>query len=936
MEQFKQNWHNLSIEATFWQLKTTRKGISDEEAKQRLKKFGFNKLPEEKRLTGIRIFLNQFKSPLIYILVIAGFITLILNHWTDSMVIFAAVFLNAGVGFFQENKASKIFDKLKTLIREKALVIREGHKKEINQVYLVPGDIIVLYPGDKVPADARIVEAFDLKVNEAVLTGEWLASEKSRKALPEKTPLADRENIVYMGTIVEDGKAEVVVVSTGTNTEIGEIAISIREAKEGRTPYQKKLAHFSKIIAFVIGFICLGIFIGGTLTGKDIVEMLITAIAVAVAAIPEGLPVAMTVILALGMERISKKKGLVRKLIATETLGSTQIICTDKTGTLTEAKMQIAGVFTGTKELLSNGRRYSENINKNGIESHILALKIAALCNEAFVENPKETMEDWIIRGRPTEKALLLAAIQAGIIKEEIENEYPRIDDLSFDPVYKYSASVHRLDANQEVIYILGAPEIILNNSKYLECDGTEELLSPKKVEELTKKYEDLDRKGLRVLAAGYKKINKDILTSRIKKALDSKQSISKTEKENIYAREFKDMVFVGFIALKDPLRKDVKEAIRICKKAGMKPIIITGDHRLTAKAIAEELGFQIKEKNIIEGKELDAMSDEDFKKRLDNFEIYARVEPKQKLRIVSAWQEKGKVVAMTGDGVNDAPALKQADIGVALGSGTDVAKEASDLIILTDDFSIIVAAVEEGRAIMDNIRKVIVYLFSDAFTEIIIIGLSVFAKLPLPLLPAQILWVNLVEDSLPAVSLAFESKEKDVMDRKPEDLRASLLTREMRILIFVIGIITDLMLLGLFIWLLKRNLPLAEIRTIMFAALGIDSVFYIFSCKNLHKNIWNINIFSNLFLIGSWFLAIFMLLIGVYVPAFQKLLRTIPLNFSDWLLVLALGVINLVLIEFTKWIFTLHHSRRKSFKIDSAKAKPTSSSRVNKYSDSK
>ena len=901
----RQNWHNLSIEAIFGQLKTTRKGISDEEAKQRLHKFGFNNLPEGKRLTRTKIFLHQFKSPLIYILVIAGFITLILNHWTDSIVIFAAVFLNAGVGFFQENKASKIFDKLKTLIKDKALVIRGGHKKEINQIHLVPGDIIVLYPGDKVPADARIVEDFDLKVNEAALTGEWLASEKSRKVLPEKTPVAERENMVYMGTIIEDGKAEAVVVSTGVNTEIGEIAVSIREAEEGKTPYQKKLAHFSKIIAFVIGFICVGIFIGGALTKKDILEMLITSIAVAVAAIPEGLPIAMTVILALGMERISKKKGLVRKLIATETLGSTQIICTDKTGTLTEAKMQIAGVFTGTKELLSNGKKYAENINKNGIESHILVLKIAALCNEAFVENPKETMENWIIRGRATEKALLLAAIQAGIVREEIEKEYPRVDDLPFDPVYKYSASVHRLDENQEVMYVLGAPEIILSNAEYLECDGKYEPLSPKKIEELTKKYENLDRKGLRVLAAGYKKINKGILASRVKNVLDSKQSISKTEKENIYTREFKDMVFVGFIALHDPLRKDVKEAIRLCRRAGMRPIIITGDHRLTAKAVAEELGLPAKEKNIIEGKELDAMSDEDFKKKLENFEIYARVEPRQKLRIVSAWQEKGRVVAMTGDGVNDAPALKQADIGVALGSGTDVAKEASDLVLLTDNFSIIVAAVEEGRAIIDNIRKVITYLFADAFTEIILIGVSVIAKLPLPLFPAQILWVNLVEDSLPAVSLAFESKEKDVMDRKPEDLKTSLFTKKMKIIIFIIGFITDFMLLGLFLWLLKRGLPIAEIRTVMFVALGIDSVFYLFSCKNLHKNIWNINIFSNSFLIMGWFFAIGMLVVGVYVPVFQKLLRTVSLNFSDWILVLFIGLINLVLIEFTKWLFT-------------------------------
>jgi len=901
----KQNWHSLSLEMVFKKARANKNGLSEKEAKQRLKKFGFNKLPEEKRLTGVKIFLDQFKSPLIYILVIAGFATLILQDWTDSVVIFAAVFLNAGVGFFQENKASKIFDKLRKLIKEKTIVIRDGHEKEINQARLVRGDIIVLRPGDKVPADARLVEVSNLQVNEAALTGEWLASEKFSKTLPENTLLADRNNMVYMGTVIEDGKAKAVVVSTGAKTEIGKIAISIREVGEEKTPYQKKLAHFSKIIAAVISFICVGIFIGGALTGKDILEMFVTAIAVAVAAIPEGLPVAMTVILALGMERISKKKGLVRKLIATETLGSTQIICTDKTGTLTQAKMQVAGVFTGTKELLSDGKKYSEKIDKNGIESHILALKIAILCNEAFIENPDEIMEKWIIRGRPTEKALFVAGIQAGLNREEIEKDQPKIDEMPFDPVYKYSANTHQLNKNQDIIYVLGAPEIILEHSKYLEHDGKSQLITSKKLKELTKKYEDLDRKGLRVLAAGYKKTRKGLLSSQIIKTLDSKESVSKLEKEKIYEEKFKSMVFVGFIALKDPLREDVKEAMRVCRKAGMKPIIITGDHRLTAKAIAQELGFPAKDKNIIDGRRLEEMSDEKFKKKLMDFEIYARVEPKQKLRIIQAWQEKGKVVAMTGDGVNDAPALKQADIGVALGSGTDVAKEASDLVLLTDNFSIIVAAIEEGRAIIDNIRKVVTFLFADAFTEIILIGISVIAKLPLPILPAQILWVNLVEDSLPAVSLAFESKEKDVMNRKPEDPRASLLTKEMKALIFAIGLVTDLILFGLFLWLLGKALPIAEIRTIIFAALTIDSIFYVFSCKNLHKNIWQIKIFSNVFLLGSWIFAVVMLIVGIYVPIFQKLLKTIPLNLFDWILVLCIGVMNLFFIELTKFFFT-------------------------------
>ena len=887
-EREKPNWHSvLSIEAVFRRAGVHKNGLPEEEAKQRLRKFGLNKLPEEKRLTGVKIFLDQFKSPLIYILVFAGLVTLILQDWTDSVVIFAAVFLNAGIGFFQENKASKIFDKLKKLVRERTIVIRDGHEKEINQTHIVPGDIIVLRPGDKVPADARLIEAFNLKINESALTGEWLASEKSLAVLPKKTPLADRDNMVYMGTVVEDGKGQAVVVSTGADTEIGEIALSIRELEEEKTPYQKKIARFSKIIAIIVGIICVGIFVGGASTGKDILEMFITAIAVAVAAIPEGLPVAMTVILALGMERISKKKGLVRKLIATETLGSTQIICTDKTGTLTEARMTVAGVFTRSKST-----------------SQILALKIATLCNDAFIENPEEIMEKWIVRGTPTEKALLLAGVRAGLNKEELEKDHPKIDELPFDPVYKYSARVHQLNKNQDIIYILGAPEIVLENSKHLEYNGKEGLLSSKELKKLTKRFEDLDRKGLRVLAVGYKKIRRGSLISKIKKALDSKKSISKLEKEKIYEEKFKNMVFVGFIALRDPLRKDVKEAIKICRRAGMRPIIITGDHRLTAKAIAEELGLSVKEKNIIEGKELEEMNEEKFKEKLEDFEIYARVEPKQKLRIIQAWQKKGRVVAMTGDGVNDAPALKQADIGLALGSGTDVAKEASDLILLTDSFSIIVAAVEEGRAIIDNLRKVITYLFSFSFTEIILVGVSVIGGFPLPILPAQILWINLVEDSLPAVALAFEKKEEDVMEHKPEHPKSPLLNREMKTIIFAIGIFTDLMLLGLFFWLIRGDLPLAEIRTIIFACLSIGSIFFIFPCRSLRKNIWQINPFSNPMIIIAWFFSITMLILAIYVPLFQKLLKTVPLNLFDWLLFIGLGIINLALIELTKFFF--------------------------------
>jgi Ca2+-transporting ATPase len=882
-------WHSFSIEKNFQELRTSSKGLSQTEAEKRLKRFGLNKLPEEKPFSRIKIFLGQLKSPLIYILLIAGIITLFLADYTDTIVIFGAVLLNTIIGYLQENKASQALRKLKKVLRIKAIVWRDGKEREIKQEKLVPGDIILLRVGNKAPADARIIEARDLKINESVLTGEWLAAAKKTEVLPATTPLADRDNMVYMGTVIETGWGQAIVTETSVRTAIGQVAQIVRETKEEKTPYQKKLSRFSKIIGLIIILACLGIFIKGMLTGIEFVEMFIIAIAIAVAAIPEGLPVAVTVILALGMQRILKRKGLIRKLISTETLGSTSIILTDKTGTLTEAKMKVAGIYTGTKELLSDGHKYSEKIDKNSQASHILALKIAVLCNESFIENPQEPMDKWIVRGNPTEKALLLAGIQAGLSKTELEKEQPKIDQFLFDPTYKYAVSLHKLNLENNILYVVGSPEKILSLSSYLDNDGQKEDLLLADLKKLKNKYEDLTRRGLRVIAVAYQKTKS--------------QKIGLLEEE-----KNKKMVFVGFMALHDPIRKETKETIQLCRQAGMKPIIVTGDHRLTARAVAAKLGFQVKRRNILEGKDLTKMSDEEFEKKLKDIQIYARVEPAQKLRIVQAWQKRGGVVAMTGDGINDAPALKQADIGVALGSGTDVAKEVSDLVLLTDNFSIIVAAVEEGRAIIDNIRKVVTYLLCGSFAEVILIGVSLFLGWPLPVLAAQILWVNLIENGPLGISLAFEPKEKDVMKQKPQGQRIPLLTKEMKVLIFIIGLVTNILLLGLFFWLFKYSgYQISHIRSIIFAGLTIDSIFYIFSCKSLRRNLWQINPFSNKFLISTWVFGILMLLAALYLPVLQTLLKTAPLNLFDWTLILGIGILNVVLIEATKWWFIKH-----------------------------
>ncbi|HOK35544.1 MAG TPA: HAD-IC family P-type ATPase [Candidatus Pacearchaeota archaeon] len=863
-------WHSLSPEEVIKKLKTnSQKGLSEKEAKKRQQEFGKNKLPEEKTLSSFKIFLEQFKSPLIYILLISGIITLFLKEYTDSIVIFAAVILNAIVGFIQENKASEALRKLKKVLSIKSLVLRDGRKEEILADNLVPGDIILLKAGDKVPADGRLIEIHDLKINEAALTGEWLPATKKIDLLPENTPLADRDNMVYMGTVVEDGRGKAVVTEIGEKTEIGKISALVKETKEEKTPYQKKLANFSKIIGIIIGVICVGIFVEGMLTGGEFVEMFTTAVAVAVAGIPEGLPVAMTLILATGMQRIFQKKGLVRRLASAETLGSTSIICSDKTGTLTEAKMQVAEFYPQNKEKL--------------------AFKIAILSSEAFVENPEEPPEKWKIRGLPTERALVIAAAKKGIFQNQVSKDEEEIDEIPFGSEYKYSASLRKVVDDDYVLYVKGAPEVLLEKSRYFEGENGKELLTKEKIEEFQKKQKGLTSKGYRLLAVAYKNLKEAPL--------------------GLKHQDINGLTLVGIFSLEDPIREDAKEAIQACYQAGMRPIIVTGDHKLTAKAIAKKVGIKVGDENILEGNDLEKLSEEEFQKILPKIQIYARVEPRHKLRIIKAWQERGEVVAMTGDGINDAPALKQADVGVALGSGTDVAKEVADLVLLTDNFSVIVAAVEEGRAILDNIRKVITYLLSDSFTEVILVGASLFLGLPLPVIAVQILWVNLIEDGPLSLSLAFEPKEKDLMEQKPGGYNTPLLTREMRFLIFIIGIVTDLFLLGLFFWLMKYSgYELSHVRSIIFAGLALDSLFYIFSCRSLRKNIWNFNPFSNKFLNWALLLGVLMLLAGIYFPPLQTLLKTTPLNLFDWGLILGIGFLNILLIEATKWYFITRH----------------------------
>jgi len=870
----EKNWHSFAVAKVFDLTKSSKRGLDDKQVQAKLKTHGKNKLPEPPRIGQLKILFNQIKSPLVYVLLIAGIISIFLGHLTDAGVIFFVVIINTAFGFWQESKADQAIKQLRKIIKNKAKVLRNGNKILVNTADLVPGDVIFLEAGDKVPADARLFEVEGLQTTEAPLTGESMPIKKKTKPLDRGVALAERDNMVYMGTLISRGKGMAVVCKTGINTELGKITQLIKETKEEQTPLQQQLARFSKNLTIIILAICFIIFTVGFATGRDPVEMFITVVAIAVAAIPEGLLVAVTIILTIGMQFILKKKALVRKLVAAETLGSTSIICTDKTGTLTEGRMQVSSIITADKQI--DVKKNSETHEIEKVQD--LISKISVLCSSATIENPNEELKNMKIIASPTERALLLAAIQSGFKKQDLEKEYDRISEIPFDSEKKYMATIHNhKEAKHNHVFIKGAPEKLFPFCSQVMVGGKKKELSIAQIGYLTQKYEKLTKKGLRVLAFAYK-------TGKF---------------EDIHT-ELNDLVFLGFIALKDPLRPETKDTIRLAKKAGIRPILITGDHRLTARAIYEELGLTTKGK-IAEGSDLDQWTDEQLKDKIKSIDIYARVEPRHKLRVVDAWQAMGEVVAMTGDGINDAPALKTADIGIALGSGSDVTKETADIILLDDNFKVIVSAVEQGRVIFDNIRKVITYLLSDSFSEMILIAGSLLLGLPLPILATQILWINLVADGLPSIALTLEPGEKEVMEDKPRKKREPILNREMKVLIFIIGIITDIILLSLFMYMLHNNYALDYTRTIVFAALGVDSLLYVFSIRSMRHSIFTKNPFSNLFLTISVVVSFFLLVIVIYIPWLQNIFHTVSIGITEWGIIIGLGLLQVLLVEIVK-----------------------------------
>ncbi|MBI5370337.1 HAD-IC family P-type ATPase [Candidatus Uhrbacteria bacterium] len=855
------SWHTEPFSAVLKAFETTTQGLADAEVLARQKSFGLNELPKEKSVFWWVIFGRQFLSPLMLILIVASILSGLLGDPIDAAVIFAAVVLNTVIGFVQEFKADRALTRLQSLVKPVALVRRAGRTVKVKARDLVPGDILLLHLGDQVSADARLIESVELQVNEAPLTGESLPVLKHVEPLGKTVALAERADMVFAGTSIVGGHGQAVVVATGLQTQIGNIANLIATTDETQTPLQQQLVHLAHWISFlVVGLVAI-LFVLGVVVGRDTLQMFEVAVALAVAAIPEGLAVSVTIILAIGMQRILKRRALVRKMIGAETLGSVSVICFDKTGTLTQGEMRVTFV------LLPDQTVDAARVHEKSDGPIRELLEDLVLCNDAQRADGQDGKE---ISGSPTERALLAFVMESGVDVQKARDHAPRVSEISFDSSRKFHLTQHQYgDAFRTVM--TGAPAKIL-----AACD-----LSEHKRVSIEKQIEDFAKKGLRLVA--------------VARRTDIKPF------EHSSTKDLEGFDYLGLVVLQDPLRLNIQEEIAVALRAGIRPVMITGDHPETARWIAQQAGIEATSTSVLTGSQLDEWDDERLAKHITEIAVFARVEPRHKMRIVQAWQKHGEVVAMTGDGVNDAPALKAADIGIAMGSGTEVAKQASDLVLLDNNFATITSAVAEGRAMFDNIRKSSAYLLADSFTEIILIAGSLLLGLPTPLLPIQILWINLISDSLPNIGLTLEPAEKDVMTQPPRQRTEAVLNKEVTVMIFTIGIVTDLILFILYFLLLRSLGSITEVRTILFMAVGIDSLFYIFALRSFRRTIFSLNPFSNLWLVGGVLIGFALMLLPLVHPVLRDVFSLSVLRLSDWLVLLMMGLVKLIMIEAVK-----------------------------------
>jgi Ca2+-transporting ATPase len=877
------NWYQHGIKDALQKLGTSEKGLTETEAKQRIAQYGPNKLVEEEKIGKLKILLHQFTSPLIYILIIAGIVTLLLKEYIDSGVIFAVVILNAIIGFIQEYKAEESVRALKKMVVPKAKVLREGKEKEINSEELVPGDIVLLTSGAMVPADLRLIHTIELKIEEAMLTGESVPAEKITSPIKEDrlTP-GDQRNIAFMGTVVVNGRAKGIVVETGGTTVLGNIAREVREVGIVRAPLQEKIDGFAKTIGLIVLGASTALFVAGLLIGESAKDMFMTAVAAAVATIPEGLPIVVTIAMAVGVARMAKLNAIVRKLPAVETLGSTTVIGSDKTGTLTKNEMTVKLIYDGTNTYEVTGSGYlpeGEVLHEGmSVEAHdrkhlIHVLRIGLLCNESYVY---EKDGQYKVDGDPTEGALIVSAIKAGLETEAEKENYQQISIVPFESDRGFMATLHK-HHGKKLIFVKGAPERIIDMCVE-SVDDTEQ--GKKDILHVATAFA---KEGLRVLAFAYKEAPHDM------------EELTHHEAES-------GLVFAGLQGMIDPPRSEAIEAIKGCKRAGIRVVMITGDHAVTASAIARKLGIDEKGE-VLAGKEIEDMDDSALFEKVQTVSVYARVSPQHKLRITQQLKKHGEIVAITGDGVNDAPALKTAHIGVAMGrGGTDVAKEASDMVLTDDNFASIFNAVKEGRIVFDNIRKVTFFLIPTGVAAILSILGTVVMGMPIPYVPAQLLWINLVTNGLQDVALAFEPGEKGIIDRPPRDPKEGIMSRILIERTIVVGLIISAGVVYNFVTALNQGSSIEKARTVAVTTMVFFQFFQAWNSRSELQSIFRLNLLSNPFLFFSMIAAFLAQLSVIYVPALQWVFRTESITMGEWLQILMVSATVVLVVEIDKW----------------------------------
>lgn len=887
-------WHAIETTQVLKELNTnTHSGLTENEIKSRLEKYGYNELKKEERISPVTIFINQFKNILIIILLIAIALSALIGEIVDAAIIGVIVIFCAVLGFIQEYRAERALEALKKMLSPTITVLRDGKEEEVPSKELVPGDVLLLEAGDKIPADARLIELHSLKCDEAPLTGESVPVGKDIKPLPEGVRVSDRKNMVFTGTTVTYGRGKGVVVFTGMNTEFGKIAEEVTAVKTEKTPLEKRTDEIGKwlgIIALGICFLVAGISIvrealGGKIDLEFIITMVMFAVALAVAAVPEALAAIVTGALAIGMHQMAKRNALVRKMPAVETLGCTTVICSDKTGTLTKGEMTVRKIFTGGSFIEVTGVGYTpggefkgSNINVQNNQSLRLLLQGGLLCSDAVLE---ERDGKWFIKGDPTEGAIVVAAAKAGIHQAEMRLENPRIEEIPFSSERKRMTTIHQMEDGKKIAFMKGAPEVVLERcTSIAEGNGAKPLTEKDRVQ-ILKANEEMAQGALRVLGSAYRELPDAIVCTE----------------ECIEC----NLIFLGLAGMIDPPREEAIEATNVCKQIHIKPIMITGDHKLTAVAVAKEIGIYNEGDMVLTGEELERMPDEEFEKIVDKVTVYARVSPMDKLKIVKAWKKKGEVVAMTGDGVNDAPALKHADIGVAMGiTGTEVTKEASDMVLRDDNFATIVTAIERGRWIYDNIKKYLAYLLQCNITEVIVIGGIVLAMGPefLPLLPAAILYMNLATDGLPALALGVAPPDPDIMRRPPRDPQESVFGWDVKSFILRAVLIECPFFYLLFFHELS---DITHARTEIFFLFIIIELVIALNCRSLIYSVFKAPPHKWLLIALAWELALIAVLIQI--PSVREAFGITKPSFSDLAIIIAFGVVVFAIIEATKVI---------------------------------